>query len=243
MATAPATATVTGTSSDGLMRLEGVTKDFGTHVVTHVLRGIDLTIYPGEFLALTGPSGSGKTTLLNLMGLLSVPTAGHLEFQQRDVANLDDAAATALRGRSIGFVFQFHHLLPAFTALENVMLPMIADHGRGNREMEERAAMLLGEVGLDARASYRVTDLSGGEQQRVALARALVMQPPLLLADEPTGNLDTESGAQVFHLLRDFNQRFDTALVMVTHDDRLAAKCDRVVRLVDGRVESDTTRA
>jgi lipoprotein-releasing system ATP-binding protein len=223
-----------------LLRLEGVTKDYGTHVVTHVLRGIDLVVERGEFLALTGPSGSGKTTLLNLVGLLDRPTGGRITFQGRDVAGLDEAATTALRGRGIGFVFQFHHLLPAFTALENVMLPLLADRGRRDREMQERAAALLAEVGLAGRARNRATDLSGGEQQRVALARSLVMRPPLVLADEPTGNLDSESGAQVFALLRDFNRRHGTAFVIVTHDDRLAARCDRIVHLLDGRVDSDT---
>jgi len=226
---------------DTLLRLQDVTKDYGTRVVTHVLRGISLVVQPGEYLALTGPSGSGKTTLLNIIGLLEPPTSGLVEFRQRDVGRLDQAERTALRGRGIGFVFQFHHLLPAFTAAENVMLPLLADRGRRDRDMHDRAASLLDEVGLGARASYRATDLSGGEQQRVALARALVMRPSLVLADEPTGNLDSESGEQVFRLLRDFNQRYGTTFVIVTHDDRLAARCDRIVHLVDGRVDSDVT--
>ena len=228
------------TQPDTLIQLEGVTKDYGARVVTHVLRGIDMVVEPGEFLALTGPSGSGKSTLLNLVGLLDRPTAGRIRFLGSDVAQLNEAETTALRGRGIGFVFQFHHLLPAFTALENVMLPLLADRGRRDREMPERAAALLEEVGLGARASYRATDLSGGEQQRVAIARALVMQPPLVLADEPTGNLDTESGDQVFRLLRTFNERYGTAFVIVTHDERRAARCDRIVHLIDGLVASDS---
>lgn len=226
-----------------LLRLEAVTKDYGTRVLTHVLRGIDLVIEPGEFLALTGPSGSGKTTLLNLIGLLDRPTAGRITFQGLDVATLGEGETTALRGRSIGFVFQFHHLLPAFTAQENVLLPLLADRGRRDAEMYERAAALLDEVGLADRASYRANDLSGGQQQRVALARSLVMRPSLVLADEPTGNLDSESGAQVFQTLRLFNKRYGTAFVIVTHDDRLAVQCDRIVHIVDGRVESDTRPA
>ena len=226
-----------------LLWLQGLTKDYGTRVVTHVLRGIDLTVAPGEFLALTGPSGSGKTTLLNVIGLLDRPTAGTMRFQGVDVAGLDEAETTRLRGRGIGFVFQFHYLLPAFTALENVMLPLLAERGRQDDEMVERAAELLDEVGLSDRAAFRATDLSGGQQQRVALSRALVMRPPLVLADEPTGNLDTESGEQVFRLLREVNERDGTAFVVVTHDERLAARCDRIVNLVDGRVESDTSRA
>ncbi len=223
-----------------LLRLTGVTKDYGTRVITHVLRGIDVEVQPGEFLALTGPSGSGKTTLLNIIGLLDRPTSGRMEFRGTDVAELDETETTAARGRGIGFVFQFHHLLPAFSARENVMLPLLADRGRRDQEMEERADALLNEVGLTDRASYKATDLSGGQQQRVALARSLIMLPPLVLADEPTGNLDSESGNQVFQMLRTFNERYGTAFVIVTHDDRLAARCDRVVHLVDGRVESDS---
>jgi len=227
---------------EALLRLESVTKDYGTRVITHVLRGIDLEVQPGEFLALTGASGSGKTTLLNLIGLLDRPTSGRIFFRGRDVALLDEDETTALRGRSIGFVFQFHHLLPAFTAQENVMMPLLADRGRRDAEMAERALYLLEEVGLSDRAQYKAGELSGGQQQRVALARSLVMEPPLVLADEPTGNLDSESGAQVFRLLRDFNERHGTAFVIVTHDDHLAAQCDRTVRMADGRVESDTRR-
>ena len=227
-------------ASDALLRLDGVTKDYGTRVVTHVLRGIDLVVERGEFVALTGPSGSGKTTLLNIIGLLDRPTSGSMAFQGIDVSRLDEAETTAVRGRGIGFVFQFHYLLPAFTALENVLLPLLADRGRRDAEMHDRAAVLLEDVGLEDRMFYRATDLSGGQQQRVALARALVMQPPLVLADEPTGNLDTESGAQVFRLLRDVNERDGTAFVIVTHDERLAAQCDRIVHLVDGRVEADS---
>jgi lipoprotein-releasing system ATP-binding protein len=230
-------------ASDALLRLDRVTKDYGTRVVTHVLRGIDLVVEPGEFLALTGPSGSGKSTLLNIIGLLDRPTSGSIAFQGMDVSRLDEAETTAVRGRGIGFVFQFHYLLSAFTALENVLLPLLADRGRRDAEMHDRAAALLEEVGLEDRMLYRATDLSGGQQQRVAIARALVMHPPLVLADEPTGNLDTESGAQVFRLLREVNERYGTAFVIVTHDERLAAQCDRIVHLVDGHVASDSARS
>ncbi len=225
-----------------LLLLEGVTKVYGGRVPTHALRGVDLRLDPGEFIALTGPSGSGKSTLLNVIGLLDRPTDGRMRFRGRDVADLDEAGTTTTRGRGIGFVFQFHHLLPAFTALENVMMPLIAERGRADDEMRERAATLLDEVGLADRATYPASDLSGGQQQRVAIARALVARPPLVLADEPTGNLDTESGDQVFALLREINAQRRTAFVIVTHDERLAARCDRVVHVVDGRVESDTTR-
>jgi lipoprotein-releasing system ATP-binding protein len=225
-----------------LLLLEGVTKVYEGRVQTRALRGVDLRVDAGEFVALTGPSGSGKSTLLNVIGLLDRPTEGRMRFLGRDVADLDEAGTTATRGRGIGFVFQFHHLLPAFTALENVMMPLLAERGRADAEMRERAAALLEEVGLADRASYPASDLSGGQQQRVAVARALVMRPPLVLADEPTGNLDTASGDQVIGLLREVSGRRGTAFVIVTHDERLAARCDRIVHVVDGRVESDRRR-
>ena len=186
--------------ADAILRTEALTKTYGERVVTQVLKGIDLTLEAGEFCALTGPSGSGKTTLLNLVGLLDRVTGGRILIQGRDTVPLDDGERTALRGRTLGFVFQFHHLLTAFSALENVMLPLLSQHGRAQPWMRERAAELLDQVGLADRAHYRATDLSGGQQQRVAIARALVMDPPLVLADEPTGNLDTESSEQVLQL-------------------------------------------
>jgi len=225
---------------DPLLKLEGITKAYGGRVVTHALRGIDLEVGAGEFVALTGPSGSGKSTLLNVIGLLDSPTAGRLWYRGVDTGALDEAGTTRLRGDGIGFIFQFHHLLSAFTALENVLLPMLALRGRRNAEMDTRAAHLLDEVGLADRATYPSTDLSGGQQQRVAVARALMLQPPLVLADEPTGNLDTESGGQVFRLLRDISARFHTTFVIVTHDEHLAKRCDRIVHLVDGQLARDT---
>jgi lipoprotein-releasing system ATP-binding protein len=225
---------------EALLRLDALVKEYGDTVRTRALDGVDLEIEPSSFTALTGPSGSGKSTLLNLMGLLDRPTTGRLLVRGRDTTTLDDTERTRLRARFLGFIFQFHHLLPAFTALENVYLPLLADRGRPDPEMRERAAALLRDVGLEDRMNYRATNLSGGQQQRVAIARALVMDPPLLLADEPTGNLDTQSGHQVFRLLRRFNENRGTAVLIVTHDDRLAARCDRIVHLVDGRIDSDT---
>ena len=225
--------------AEPLVALQRVTKSYGREVVTQVLHGIDLELRPAEFTALVGPSGSGKSTLLNLLGLLDRPTSGRISLQGRDTTGLTERERCALRGLSLGFVFQFHHLLPAFTALENVMMPMLAARGREERGMRERASALLEEIGLADRASYGAGKLSGGQQQRVAVARALVLEPPLVLADEPTGNLDTESGAQVFELLRRVSERHRTAFLVVTHDERIAARCDRVLTMVDGRILSD----
>ncbi len=225
--------------AEPLVRLDGIRKAYGDHVLTQVLHGIDLSVESGEFVALTGPSGSGKSTLLNLIGLLDRPTAGEVYLQGKPTSTLDDADRTRMRARQLGFVFQFHHLLPAFTAVENVEMPLLADRGRRDDEMRARAVALLREVGLSDRMDYPATDLSGGQQQRVAIARALVSEPPLVLADEPTGNLDTESGDVVFRLLRQVNQTHGIAFIIVTHDEHIAQHCDRVVHLVDGRIVSD----
>jgi lipoprotein-releasing system ATP-binding protein len=222
-----------------LLHVHNVVKDFGTQVITRALDGIDLCLDRAEFVALIGPSGSGKSTLLHLLGLLDRPTTGKIVVLGRDTTALDDAALTRFRGRSVGLVFQFHYLLPAFTALENVMMPLLADRGRPDAEMRKRALELLDEVELGGLAERRATDLSGGQQQRVAVARALVMNPALVLADEPTGNLDTRTGEQVFRLLRRFNEIRGMAFLIVTHDPRIARRCDRIVHLVDGKIRSD----
>jgi len=225
--------------AEPLVRLDGIRKAYGDHVLTQVLHGIDLSVGSGEFVALTGPSGSGKSTLLNLIGLLDRPTGGEVYLQGEPTSTLGDADRTRMRARQLGFVFQFHHLLPAFTAIENMEMPLLADRGRRDDEMRARAVALLREVGLSDRMDYPATDLSGGQQQRVAIARALVSEPPLVLADEPTGNLDTESGDMVFRLLRQANQTHGIAFIIVTHDEHIAQHCDRVVHLVDGRIVSD----
>ena len=221
-----------------ILRLQGITKRYniGTPVEAEVLHGITLALQQAEFVALKGPSGSGKSTLLNIIGLLEPPTAGTLEIDGRAAGSLDDAALTAMRGQTIGFVFQFHHLLPAFTALENVLLPSIIRHGTATLEAEALACELLARVGLKGAEYKRPGELSGGMQQRVAMARALSQKPRLILADEPTGNLDTVSADEVFALLRDFNHDHGSACLIVTHDPRLALRCDRVIELVDGRV-------
>ena len=201
-----------------------------------VLHGVDLTLGRGEFAALTGPSGSGKSTLLNLVGLLDAPTAGELYILEQPTRDMDDASRTALRGSAIGFVFQFHHLIEAFTALENIAMPWMVNHGRPGAPVLERARNLLADVGLAEHADKRPGALSGGQQQRVAIARALMSKPALLLADEPTGNLDTRTADVIFELLRRFSAEYGCAVLVVTHDTRLAARCDRIIELVDGRI-------
>jgi len=227
------------TDATPVLELEGVRKSYGKEIVTEVLHGIDLSVGPSEIVALVGPSGSGKSTLLNLLGLLDRPTSGIVRIQGRETRRLDDAALTRLRGQSLGFVFQLHHLLPAFTALENVMMPLVIDRGRAEPAMRERARAMLARVGLGDRGDSRPSKLSGGQQQRVAIARALVMGPPLVLADEPTGNLDTETSSQIFALLEQLNRELGIAFLIVTHDARVAARCTRVVELVDGRIVRD----
>ncbi|WP_028313120.1 ABC transporter ATP-binding protein [Derxia gummosa] len=224
-----------------VLQLDGIRKTFnpGQPNETEVLHGIDLTLHRGEFCALMGPSGSGKSTLLNLIGLLDRPSAGRLLIEGHDTGALDDAGLTRLRGRSIGFVFQYHHLIGAFSALENVMMPALLAGGRPDAAMRARAAELLGRVGLAAKRDQPVGSLSGGQQQRVAVARALAMRPALILADEPTGNLDTKSADDVFALMRDVNRADGTSFLVVTHDPRLGARCDRTVRVVDGKLVED----
>ena len=214
-------------------------KEYGDGVVTRALAGVDIVLESGEFAALIGPSGSGKSTLLNVIGLLDPPTRGRVVVAGTDTTGLDERRLTALRARMLGFVFQFHHLLPAFTALENVMLPAWGDEGFSSPEIKARARELLVAVGLADRLDYRTTNLSGGQQQRVAIARALSRRPPLVLADEPTGNLDTESSNEVFALMRRFNRELGTSFLIVTHDTRIATRCDRIIEIVDGRIQSD----
>jgi lipoprotein-releasing system ATP-binding protein len=204
-----------------------------------VLHGVSFSVARGEFVALIGPSGSGKSTLLNIVGLLEDATAGSYRIAGRECRGLDDSALTLMRRETIGFVFQFHHLLPAFTALENVTLPALMREGRVSPAQRERARALLAAVGLEAAMDKRPGELSGGMQQRVAIARALVVQPPLVLADEPTGNLDRAASDEVFALLRRMHAELHTSFIVVTHDPRLAARCDRTLELVDGRIERD----
>jgi lipoprotein-releasing system ATP-binding protein len=204
-----------------------------------VLRGIDLSIGEGEVVAVVGPSGAGKSTLLHCIGTLDLPTGGSIRMNGEELVGLGGRKLADIRNRTIGFVFQFHHLLPEFNALENVMMPGLVQ-GLGRGEVERRARTLLDEVGLAARATHRPGELSGGEQQRVALARALLLSPKLLLADEPTGNLDSANSDAIHQLFFDVNKAHGTTVVVVTHNTRFAEQMPRVVRLVDGRIDADS---
>lgn len=227
-------------SADVVVRLQGVRKAFnvGTGIETEVLHGIDLTLHRGDFCAVMGPSGSGKSTLLNIIGLLDRPTAGLLQMAGEETTLLADQALTRLRGHHIGFVFQYHHLISAFTALENVMMPLLGAAGFPNPEMRERAEALLESVGLTPWKNNMAGNMSGGQQQRVSLARALAMNPALLLADEPTGNLDTKSADAVFALLRRINQEQGTTVLLVTHNPELGRRCDKTIQVVDGLIQT-----
>ncbi len=224
-----------------VLRLAGLRKSYhvGLPTEAEVLHGLDLRLARNDFAALVGPSGSGKSTLLNLLGLLDTPSAGELYLQGKATRDMDDEARTALRGQAIGFVFQFHHLIQAFTALENVLMPVMVAHGRPSPAAVAQARELLAAVGLEAFTDKKPGELSGGQQQRVAIARALVTRPALLLADEPTGNLDTQSASGVFELFRRFNREYGCAVLIVTHDPRLSASCDRTISLVDGQIVGD----
>jgi lipoprotein-releasing system ATP-binding protein len=223
--------------SEPLLRADGVRRSFRTGDGTiEVLKGVDLTVDTGQRLAIAGASGVGKSTLLHILGTLDRPTGGQVRFRGEDLSVRDRRELARFRNRSLGFIFQFHHLLPEFNALENVMMPGLIG-GRDTTEMRERAVRLLEEVGLEHRVTHPVGKLSGGERQRVAVARALVLEPALVLADEPTGNLDPKTGDQVLDLLLDMNRNHGTALVVVTHSPELATRLGRQVVLIDGYLE------
>jgi lipoprotein-releasing system ATP-binding protein len=228
--------------TESLVVASGVTKTFD-HLgrKLEVLRGVDLSIGDGEMVGIVGPSGAGKSTLLHCIGTLDLPTAGSIRIAGEDVTRLSSARLAQLRNRTIGFVFQFHHLLPEFNALENVLMPGLVQ-GKARRDVEPRARALLEDVGLKERMLHRPGELSGGEQQRVALARAVFLEPKLLLADEPTGNLDSATSAQIHDLFFSINRERRTTIIIVTHNAALAASMPRVVTLRDGRVERDERR-
>jgi lipoprotein-releasing system ATP-binding protein len=222
-----------------LIVANSVTRILPGVVPTTLVHGIDLAISGNEFLAITGPSGSGKSSLLYLLGLLDLPTTGEVRIRGRATAHMDEPERALTRLSTLGFVFQFHFLLPEFSALENVMLPMRALAALSDEAMRERGRALLGSLGLIEHALKRPDQLSGGQRQRVAVARALANDPPLILADEPTGSLDSASSEQVFQILRDLVDKDGKTVVAVTHDLGLAARSDRQIRLIDGAIASD----
>jgi lipoprotein-releasing system ATP-binding protein len=220
-----------------MLFLEDIHQSFTHHgTVIHVLKGVNLTVYPGDSLAVMGASGVGKSTLLNIMGSLEPPTRGAVRFQDLDVYAMDEAGCARFRNREIGFVFQFHHLLPEFNALENTMMPaLIARISR--TKAAAMASEVLKKVGLESRMTHRAGELSGGEQQRVAIARALIMKPKLILADEPTGNLDWTTGQDITDLLLNLRREEGVAMVIATHNHRLAEKMSNRMEIVDGQIQ------
>ena len=223
-------------TENNLLQLNGVGKQYHTPgaPATEVLKGIDLGLSPGESMAIVGPSGSGKTTLLNIIGTLDAPTEGELVFDGRSLADLTDKQLARVRNRDLGFIFQLHHLLPQCTVLENVLLPTLA--GKGGEDMETRALELLERVGMRDFAASTPARLSGGESQRVAVVRALINGPKLILADEPTGSLDSRNSEKIADLLASLNQEINSALIVVTHSESLAERMDRQLVLEDGRL-------
>ncbi|HBJ72025.1 MAG TPA: macrolide ABC transporter ATP-binding protein [Cryomorphaceae bacterium] len=225
--------------SNAVISLRGITRDFQLGAQTvHVLKGIDLDIKQGEYVALMGPSGSGKSTLMNLLGCLDTPTAGSYTLAGRDVSRMDDNALAAVRNKEIGFVFQTFNLIPRQTALQNVSLPLVYA-GKPRMERITRAEEVLAQVGLEDRMTHQPNQLSGGQRQRVAIARALVNTPSMILADEPTGNLDSTTSDEIMRLFDDIHQAGNT-LVVVTHEEEIARHAHRIIRLRDGKIESDS---
>jgi putative ABC transport system ATP-binding protein len=228
------------TATSSLIALSGVTKTYDAgELAVQALQGIDLAIERGQMVAIIGPSGSGKSTLMHILGCLDAPSTGSYVLDGQDVSSLSSFQLAAVRNRKIGFVFQTFNLLPKASLLRNVELPMLYA-GIGGRERKERAGEALRRVGLGERAKHKPSELSGGQRQRAAIARAIVMEPSLILADEPTGNLDSKTGVEVLRIFHDMHERGET-IVIVTHDPRIAEQCERVVQIVDGKIEDDRT--
>lgn len=224
-------------NADAIFTVSGLTKSYGEgEAEVLVLKGIDLSMQAGEMAALLGPSGSGKSTLLTILGTLMHASGGTHDMLGVDLMGASDAQRTAFRSKHLGFVFQFHHLLADLSALENVMMPAASAAGRETRAMRERAGELLDAVGLADRRDFRPSAMSGGQRQRVAVARALINNPALVLADEPTGNLDRQSADDVMDLIRSINQRMATSFLISTHDEHIAGQCARRIELLDGRI-------
>ncbi|MBR5600736.1 MAG: ABC transporter ATP-binding protein [Bacteroidaceae bacterium] len=221
-----------------MIRIENLTKKFGE---LEVLKGVSLTVNKGEVISIVGPSGAGKTTLLQLIGTLDKPTSGKILFNGEDTGRMSSNKLATFRNRHIGFVFQFHQLLPEFTALENIIIPALIA-GRKRKEAEAEAMELLGLMNLTERAGHKPSEMSGGENQRVAVARALINHPDVILADEPSGSLDSHNKEELHRLFFDLRDKLGQTFIIVTHDDRLASYTDRTIRMVDGMIESEDVK-
>ena len=219
---------------DSIIKLKNINKIYGTRVKTQVLNDINLSIDEGSFNSIIGESGSGKTTLLNIIGMLDKPTSGQVEMEGRRIEKMSRRSLASIRNKEIGFVFQFHYLLPEFNALENVLMPQTIRNLFCGKKTREKAKELLELVGLPTVNKNKIYDLSGGEQQRVAIARSLMNNPKIILADEPTGNLDSHASGVIYDIFRDINKRFGTTFIVITHDERIAIKTDRVIEIKDG---------
>lgn len=222
-----------------LLELKDINKEYGDKVKTQVLFDINLDLETSSFTSIIGQSGSGKSTLMNIIGTLDQPTSGKVIIDGLDTSAMNKKELAVLRNETIGFIFQFHHLLPEFTVLENILMPYRIKHSKVTKEAENRAHELAEIVGLGKVKNNRSTDISGGQQQRAAIARALINKPKLILGDEPTGNLDSETSKTVFNLMRDINKEFKTTFVLITHDKSVAEQAQRVIEIKDGRVEMD----
>ena len=225
--------------SKEVLQLINIDKSYGKKVITRVLNNINLTFYEGEFVAIIGQSGSGKSTLLNIIGSLDKPTSGDILFKGENISHFTNNEMANFRNKSIGFIFQFHFLLSEFDVLENVLMPTWIKYGSDTEKEKERALELLEYVGLKDFIDRNSSNLSGGQQQRVAIARALMNNSDIILADEPTGNLDSESSKQIYKLLREINRKFKTTCIIVTHDPRISDMCDRVIEIMDGKIIKD----
>jgi len=227
---------------DKILELKNINKIYGTAVKTQVLTDISTSFTDGSFNSIIGQSGSGKSTLMNIMGTLDTPTSGEVIVNGVNTSVMSASQLAKYRNQTIGFVFQFHYLLPEFTAIENVLMPYRIGHGKVTKEIMERARELMSIVGLEKVINNNATKMSGGQQQRTAIARALLNQPKLILADEPTGNLDSLSTETIYDLLRDINDRFKTTFIIITHDRKIAEKADRIIEIADGRINLDIMR-